>query len=56
MAQVAETHIDTLKSLQTKLEHYIPLPNNVLKLLGPMFDHMCVKMCLYHLGSSGTNL
>ena len=29
MAQVAETHIDTFKSLQTNLKYYIPLPNNV---------------------------
>ena len=33
MVQVADTHIDTCKFLQTNLKYYIPLPNNDLQLL-----------------------
>ena len=40
MAQVAKTHVDTFKSLQTNLKYYIPLPNNVLNLPGRTFENI----------------
>ena len=54
------THIDTLKSLQTNLKDYVPLPNSVWKLLRKIYDHIrvwkCVSATCAISGSSGTNL
>ena len=60
MTQVADTHIDTQKSLQTNLKYYVYLPNVVWKLLGQISVHKrvwkCVSATCAISGTSGTNL
>ena len=60
MTQVAETHIDTQKSLQTNLKYYVYLPNVVWKLLRQISVHKrvwkCVSATCVISGTSGTNL
>ena len=59
MAQVAERHIDTRKSLQTNLKYYLYLPNIVWMLLREISVHKQVWKCASATccisGTSGTN-
>ena len=46
MVQVVETHIDTHTFLETSLKESISLPNNDIKVLEQIFDHIHVSKCV----------